>query len=252
LDLNNQPEDWKFGARSDKVVLQPDGQWDDYLPTFEHQATGYETSGCTCYGTLSQMEAYFKRVFGFEPNYAERYNYVLAGVTIDGANPQNAYESVRKWGVIDEKELPRPDTYEEYNSPIPMLSKYTNQGSLWLEDWEFTHEWIVSRTGQLQPKIVDALKYSPVAVAVSAWLEKDGLYISEFDNNHWCLAYGYEQVGDKYRLKVFDTYDKSVKLLHEDHDISVAKRINIKKKVHTIEGNWLIDLLKRLWGLITG
>jgi len=52
-------DDWKFGARSERIVLQKDGQWDKFIPVFEHQAKDFETFGCTVYGGTSQMEMYF-------------------------------------------------------------------------------------------------------------------------------------------------------------------------------------------------
>jgi len=226
------PEDWKFGARSDKTVLQPDGQWDEYLPEFEPQASIYETSGCTVWGGENQIETYLKRVFDIEPNYSERYNYILARVTLNGSSPQKPYESFRTQGLIEDAILPYSATYDEFITPSPMSKKYLNIGQKWADEWEYNHEWITSRDkSKIKGKIIEALQYSPIAVSVTAWFNEDGVYVDHgMPNTHWCLAYGYETRADGIYIKIFDSYDHSHKILHKDHHISHAKRISITKR----------------------
>ncbi|MCK6462840.1 MAG: hypothetical protein L6Q29_03430 [Candidatus Pacebacteria bacterium] len=229
-----KPEEYVFGAEKiPMVVIKPDGQYDDFLPIYEPQAEKYETSGCTVWGSQNQAECYFKKVFGFEPNFAEIFNYILAGVTLAGANPQNAYESIRNDGVVDNALLPIPDTYEQFSNPKQITSELKAKGKQWLEQYDFKHEWLIVPTKE---QIKNTLPYSPVAIAVTAWIEQDGLYIDNGQpNTHWCLCYGYIEDERGIILKIFDSYDHSKKLLHPDHKISVAKRIYIKKKEQPTE-----------------
>jgi len=219
--------DYQFGALA-RDVIQPDGNWEEYLPVYEKQAELYETSGCTSWGSLNQVECYMKKVFGFEPNYSDRFTYINARITLNGAPPSRAYESIRKQGVIDESLLPTskkydgdlaPATYQDFIQPNPMLKGFLDQGKKWVSQYSFKHEWVDSQY------IEHALMYSPVAISVSAWIEEDGVYVSKFSNNHWCIAYKVEDG----HIWAFDSYDSSKKKLSKDHDIKYAKRIQITK-----------------------
>ena len=217
-------EDYVFGSNLPLEVINPSGNWEEWLPVFEHQAINYETWGCTIYSTLNQVETYFKKVFGFEPNYAERFNYNLVGITPPGASPSLAYESIRKQGVIDEPLLPRPNTLEEFLQPKPMLSGFLKKGLEFLDKYEFKHEWVDSPNPDT---IKEALKYSPISVSVTAWIQENGLYVDRgMPNSHWTMAFKVEDG----KIHIFDSYDSSIKILHPDHKIKVAKRIHITKR----------------------
>lgn len=245
-----ETKDYIFGSSPiPQIILKKDGQYDDYLPVYEPQAEKYETSGCTVWGGQNQIETFFKKAFYFEPNFAEIFNYILAGITIEGANPQYAYQSFKNDGLVDNSLLPIPDTYEKFSDPKQITEELKLKGKQWLEQYDFKHEWIVNPTPEI---IKNILPYSPVALGVTAWMEENGLYVDNGQpNNHWCLCYGYIEDERGIILKIFDSYDHSKKLLHPNHKISVAKRIYItKKKTYEEENNiqksdnWIIQLLK--------
>ena len=217
-----EEEEYKLGALPFEVIA-PDGQWEP--PVYEPQAEKYETFGCTVWGTLNAIEMYFKKVFGFEPNYNEVFTYILAGITLDGASPQKACEAIRKNGVVDNALIPFPATYEEFSDPKQITPTLKAKGIEWLSDYDFKHEWIMSPT---QDDIKEMLKYSPIGVGVTAWFkDENGLYVSRgLKNTHWCCAFGTTEEGN---IKIFDSYDSSVKVLHPSHQISVGKRYVIKK-----------------------
>jgi len=83
------PEDYVFGSgqlRSE--MLQPGGQWDEYLPSDELQKrNGLETMNCTVYGTLNCLEILLKRKYGIDENFSERYVGIAAGTTTAGNSP---------------------------------------------------------------------------------------------------------------------------------------------------------------------
>jgi len=234
-----EPEAFIFGSLSQKVI-QPDGQWDESLPEFEHQAKSFETYGCTVYGSQNQVEIYLKKVFGMDKNYAERFNYTIIGITPPGANPQLAYQSFRHDGLINQELLPETDTLEEFKDIRKITPKLRSKGKEW--GYKLSHEWIRRPSKE---DIKEALRYSPIALGVTAWFEEGGLYVDRGQKNtHWAVAYGYIEDEQGIILKIFDSYDKSFKLLHPDHNISIAKRILITKaEPKQYSNNWLLDLL---------
>ena len=249
LDISKiqiKPEDYKFGSNIPLDVLKHDGQWDDYLPTYEPQAENYETWGCTVWGTQNQIECLMKFAYGIEPNYDERYNYNLVELTEPGGDPQNVYQSIRDNGLV-EGMFPPTSTYEEFSKPRPMDELSLIVGKKWLKEYELTHEWITpSNPEKMKELIVSALMYSPVALSVTAWTQdENGLYIDRgFQNNHWTLCYGYRDTPEGVVLKIFDSYDHSKKELHPNHFVYFAKRIAIKKKVVEVKKK---NLFSQLW-----
>ena len=226
-------EEWRFGSGNIKgEVLQPDGNWSAYLPKEEFQAIDYETAGCTVYGGLNQREILHKRLFGVEPNYAERFNYILGGVTLAGNDPHKTYESIRKDGVIIEELLPRPKTYAEYNSPRPMSSNFIKEGKKSLEQYEYKHDWLFTQFDgltkeQRRQKINTALKFCPVAASFTAWIKEGDVYVDGgMLNTHWGVIFGDSDKG----YLTFDTYDQTIKIVSHDHNIQFAKTIFLAKK----------------------
>ena len=245
--------------------FRPDGEWPGI--TYEPQAERYETSGCTIWGMENQVEMFVKEVYKFEPNYDERFTYLYCDVNpAVGANPQNAYESVRHNGLIDNE--PMPNTLQEFLDKNYHTQERINKGKSWLTRWTLWHDWLVDTS---KPTIKGTLPFSPVALSVTAWFrDADGLYIDNGrQNTHWCVAFGYVKPGDnlsrfqvnegmvqtlvakgKIILKIFDTYDYSWKLLHPDHRIGFAKRIYIEPKgegeVEVLEKSGILAALRAL------
>jgi len=239
-------EDYVFGGftKLPREVIQEDGQWQKFAPTFEPQAKNYETSGCTIFGGQNQIETYINKVFGYEPNYDEAFNYIKAGVTLDGANPQRGYESFRKDGLIDNR--PMPATYEEFSDPDSITASMEREGKEW--EYDFKHEWLKKPSKE---DIKEALKYSPIAIGVTAWQEENGLYVDNgMPNTHWCDCDGYIEDERGIILDAFDSYKHERKLIHPDHNISVAKRIWIGKRTSKGHSNmfskWWCRVIKSL------
>jgi len=226
--IDIKPEDYVLGAQLPLTIFNPSGQWDDYLPRYEPQAERYETWGCTVWGMQNQLEIFTKKVFGYEPNYCEQFNYIRAGVEEGGANPQRAYESARNDGLIDQE--PMPDTFEEFKNPAFITPERLKKGEDWRRTkYEFKHDYLADTD---KKTIKSALMLSPIAVSVTAWMmDERGLYIDGgMKNTHWCVAYGYIEDEEGIKLKVFDSYDHSQKILHHDHRIAIAKRIWVRKR----------------------
>ncbi len=227
------------------LELQPNGQWDRFLPRYEYQDDDYETSGCTVWGWQNLIETLYRRIYNIEPNYSERFTYIRAGVTLNGASPHEVAECIRKEGLLDAADLPHPQTYQEFRDPRSVTAKMLVKAQNWLVRHSFLHEWLwyEPQTKEARTAILKAaLKYSPIGVSVTAWYKgADGTYIDMgLPNNHWCIIYGWQKKG----WKVFDSYDHTRKILSFDHNIKIAKRAYIGDAVRQ---NWLIDLFKRLF-----
>lgn len=235
-------EDYVFGGNQvQREVLQPDGQWGEFLPTYESQSTdNFDTYGCTIYGSENVIEMIMKRKFGIDANYSERYIYNIIPIRPPGGSPQVVAECIRKKGLIDQAELPMVDTFEQYCTPEPMSDKLLKKGQEWINTYELKHDylWKTDITIAEQHRILmDALQYSPVGISVSAWnLGPEGTYIDQGEpNNHWCVCFGYEIKDNRFYPLVFDSYDYSIKTLDPNHNIEIAKSyyvspVAIKKK----------------------
>lgn len=228
-DIVIEPDEWLGGATLGAVV-NPSGDWSDFLPAYEPQAERYETQGCTVWGSQNQLEILYKFLFGIEPNYSERFTYILAEVNPNkGQNPHKTYEAIRKYGLIDHKELPVPKTLREFLKPNPMTQKYLDLGLQWKGTHAYNHQWELSDNQDrvLQHRVLkNALKYGPVGVSVTAWQEDNGVFIDGgFPNTHWCVLFKY----DGENPVIFDSYDHSIKKLASDHLIQYAKGISISK-----------------------
>lgn len=242
-----------------KIILKSDRNWKDFLPTWESQVDKFETYGCTCFGTLNAIETILNRLDLLEVNYdfSERYNYILAGIRPPGADPQYVSEIVRKYGVIEQGELPFTNTYDEFIAPSPMTVPYLVKGQDWLRKYNFGHEWVFNNTPSKELRttlIREALQYSPICLSVSAWYEQDGLFVDNgLPNNHWTLCYGIDDDGG---LLIFDSYaliqsgvvTNAFKKLHPDHKVLCAKRYFIEAKNNEEKLSWIGQILKWLFG----
>lgn len=227
-----------------KIVLQSNGQWDEFLPVYEPQAENFETCGCTVWGTQNCLEILIKKLTGVEPNYSERFNYILANITCPGADPHKVCESIRENGVINQSRLSMVATLQDFLMPRPMAVEYLLEGQKW--PFLLQHEWVVEgEDNQWSEKMIEALRYSPLGCAVYAWQKSGEVYIRPAGarDTHWCVIFGYEK--GKY-WKCFDSYDHSVKHLEWNFGFHYAKRFLLTEKKEVITTNWLADLIKRL------
>ena len=210
------------------IYYNESGNWESSLPKFEKQRTknDFETNCCTVYATQNQIETFTKFVYGYEPNYSDKFTAILCG--LDGSNgqdPQVAHENVRKNGLIEESELRTGTTLEDFFDKDDITGSLLAKGQRWLTRYEYTHEWVWDKRPENYIEVLrDALKTSPIAVSVSAWNEVNGVYVSNQGsvNNHYCLLYKIDDEGYPW---IFDTYDYSKKKLAKDHNIRRAKRI---------------------------
>lgn len=238
------PDHYFLGAEMvPEIVLQPDGQWLEFLPTKEKQLNdNFDTYGCTVFGTLNAgIEILHKRIFGIEENYSDRFLYIVSETFPPAGNdPHVVAEALRNSGAVREIDLPfdaNCDTLEKYISlgeDGPAMLKLAEQ---FKEQFTFMHDWVFATSLPLflkQQKLKYALTLSPVGISVRAWQRrKNGLYFKEAGeiDTHWCVLIGYIE-GEKWFI--FDSYpdagESYIKELEWDYDFAFAKRYYLAKK----------------------
>jgi hypothetical protein len=230
-----QPEDYVLGGASslDQEILQTDSNWEKYLPSTEKQYINFETYGCTDFAITNCFEILKKRIYGETDNFSDRFLGINAGTKPPGNDPLKVAQAAKSGGFIPETLLPYSgNSWQEYYSfkggdEIKCRAK----GQEFLRTLKPGYEWVYQ--GMMNnKKLREALKYSPVAISVSAWQQNDkGEYVSQGQNNHYTVLYKMDEKDRKY---VFDSYEPYYKVLSADHDIQIAQRFNLVKNTEPV------------------
>lgn len=185
-------------------------------------------------------------------NYSERDLGIKCNLKPPGQDPQTAYEKIRKEGIALDELLPfsdKIDTLEKYYSYFGGDKNACDRSSKeFLSKFSFKHDWVASGIN-VSPEIMkEALKHSPLGVAVYAWATNEkGLYIRLGNDAHWTVCYGY--VDGQY-WKIFDSYDNTHKKLVWDFGFRFVKRIHIELNLGKEQDpfqkflSWLFNLIK--------
>ncbi len=211
-----------------KVVLQPDGQWDNGLVDIEIQRNKFfDSYNCTGFTISTIAEMTMKKKYGLKVNYSDRALGINAGTYPPGNTVSKVSDTARRKGLIKETLLPFKDirNVDEYYSPSPLPEDLKQKGLLWKDRYTLMHEWVDEKD------LKEALTYSPIGIAVYAWFENsDGIYSKPKgqEDTHFTVLYGYD---DKRQVwKIFDSYDNTKKLYTYSSGISTAKRYYIEEK----------------------
>lgn len=247
-----------FGAFNSlpKVILESTKNWYNYLPLYERQYfTLGDSYGCSVFGTLNALETILKKMYGKDFNFSERFNYNLINLKPPGADPKEVAQSIRDYGVIDQRELSYVDNFSQFASPRPMTRDLIEKGHEWLNEFDFGYEWVFESLHDKSERLKrmrECLSYSPLGISVDGWTQNDkGEFISTHNtNNHWCVGFRIDEFD---RVWVFDTYDQSIKILSADHDIQFCMRYHLitlkdlSVKLTAIEK--ILFFLKEIFGL---
>jgi hypothetical protein len=238
------PEHYIFGDL--QIVappVQPDGQWNAYLPYDELQnIRGIETFACCTFGTLNCLEILNRKLNNRTDNYSDRFLANVSGTeTLHGNSPHTVAEYLRKVGSPPEEAWPFSDdidTYEKYYAPIPQ--PVSDTAHTFIETYDFLHDWVPNDSTSM----MDALRYSPIGMTVDYnGIDENGIWIhrgpSDGDH-HWVCCYGYEE--GKF-WKVFDSYDATHKKVIWDHKPDLIKRYALRTSTYQTQVSFLQRLV---------
>lgn len=230
-----QPSDYIFGsdrsldAKFGAEPLVPTGDWRPYLFTGinSHQAPLFETNSCVTHGTLNALELLRRRLFNYDTDFSDRF--LAKGSGTDparGNSPQKVAEWFRKNWTVFESEWATKDakTVADFYADLPQSLK--TLAAFRGAEWDFGYEAV--NTGKVVLK--EALKYSPVGLAVPAWYEKDGFYYRPkgMADNHWVTLLHITESGS---YIILDSYEPYIKELHKDFVSSFAMRYYLNQRI---------------------
>lgn len=209
-------------------ALQPNGQWDTFLPAEELQAQYTETQACASFGTLNCVEALERHEFGKTNNWSDRFLAKISGTSRQGNDPHTVAETLRKKGTVPEAEWPTKEVYswDDFYKDIPFQVQVDAQAKF-RGLYEFAHQYVKTDPNSM----MTALQFSPLGADVFAWSLPDGrghYRRSGRQSNHWVCIYGF--VEGRY-WKCFDTYDNTHKKLVWDFGFTVVKQYTLHKTV---------------------
>lgn len=171
IEVAPKPEDWHMGGgeQARKLILSPDRDYTNYLPIREYQSkNGFDTYSCVVFSGLNAIEIYFKKAYGLDFNFSDRYIASLIPVTpYRGTTYEKFWDTVRKYGLVLEEDYPWTDekTPKEYFKTPPQ--EIIEKGKLFLQAWDIEHEWI-DYNGVDPEKLYDALQFCPPPASVNA------------------------------------------------------------------------------------
>jgi len=184
-----KPTDYRLGGISgiDRKILAPDSNWLNHLPVAELQRNNVmDVFGCVSFADNNVDEILYKKQYGTEVNYNDRF--LVVGSHTDpnvGNSPLDVAEWKRKNGVvIGEEKWPLTENMsktEYYNNYI-LPPNLTTEGKNSLVTCDFNYE--IGDCGAkgglayfiYEQNMLDNLKYSPVACSVYGQynLDSDG------------------------------------------------------------------------------
>jgi len=177
------PTDYLTGSLPTAEV-NPTGDWRDYLPADEKQFKDFkfDTLSCTTFSaincietqinfflknkkfTLSQELLLNDYILDGKVNFSDRFTAIMSGTSKQGNYFQNVWDSIRKDGLLPEKDLPfGGDTWEEYHNPNVITEAMKTKAKKILELLSFAYEWV---TFEPDKDLSQALKQAPLHGAI--------------------------------------------------------------------------------------
>lgn len=251
-----KPQDWRFGGVTGIKgnVLQEDGQWGYLLPDGEYQHGIYfDTMACVTFSALNCLEVMMLKKHYVSCNFSDRYTATMSGTTKNGNYLYKVGDSIRKDGLVYEKDYPYPRTqrtpvfdWGDYYQPVPPPIK--GLATRFKNEWKMNYEWVTINS---KDDLCEALKYAPIQIVVHAWgTKKDGVFQRTTSKpNHAVMAFGYKY--GEY-IEIYDHYESLKKKLSWDYLIyNWGMKYNIDKNMPekpTIKNNSLVQLVEGLGG----
>jgi hypothetical protein len=185
--------DYVFGSgQLDVEILRPDGDWRDYLPPEEEQKrNGTESSACYIEASQHAIATLMEEKYDIkDSNFSSRFNALLSEGTPVGGSPLRGAQSIRDDGLIPDSMLPFSDEikswddFHSFKGQSESLCKLT--GKEWRKEWDPRYETVFTKNEPVEIKyarIAERLKSGTLVASVTAWYEKNGVYVKPLGMN---------------------------------------------------------------------
>jgi len=244
-------------------VIKPDGDWKEFLPPHEDQRVeGVESSACYIEAQQAIIATLMEAMYGIkDSNFSARFNALLSKGTEGGGDPLKGAYSINHDGLIPQEMMDWQgiDSWQEFHSWEGVdKEKCLQEGKNFLNQWEMSYKIVFEQDAPLKTKYIllkEALKRSPVAVSVYAWVEKNGVYYKPKGVSDTHLTMVAVSMNDKGQVIVRDTYYPYLKTLEKDTNFEFAigwsvRRRNPQEQLDNIKKNFIIILYEHIANLI--
>jgi hypothetical protein len=220
------PTDYVAGdGRLSGEVINPEGDWTQYVIDWEHQAPKYETNACASFGTIDALQALRKHFDGGTFNLSDRFTAKISGTDPKRGNtPQKVAQAIRdNWSCL-EQDWPMTETVDDYYKSPPDL--LYSKAEVVRDGNTFQYHAITNPT---RDKLKEELKRGAVCMSVALMPDGDGIYYRPqgWRDAHWVWLL-YIDEGGYYVIK--DTYEPFTKMIQPSFIPEVAYRYNINEK----------------------
>lgn len=232
------PKDFILGVNSPLVSadIMSSGDWEKYLPPEERQNRQFvfDTLSCATFSALNSIETWINyfiendkltvaqleslNQLGFfvngKFNASDRFTAIMSGTTKKGNYLQNVWDSVIKYGLLPETDLPfDPNfkTWEEYHDVSKITEAMKTKAKKIKEIFDFAYEFVTLRVEDMS-LIENALKQSPIQAGIPA-----------------PAYHAVEIYKSKYYFDTYDPYKKK----YTKVQFSLRSILTIKKEVAT-------------------
>ena len=206
--------------------LQPNGQWESYLPRDEYQRYAWgDTMACVTYSFYNTVETLLKRKYNEQWDFSDRFTAKMSGTTKKGNWMYKVADSFVEDGFLSFLLWRNSgNNWDEYYSDIPQKKKdlAIDNGNT----FELSYEWVEPTNSE---NIKEALRQSPLWIAIHAYgPKKNGVYQrAEGSINHCVEMFGYDEAGN---WLIKDHYlGNEIRKLAPDYLIGFAAKIDITK-----------------------
>src|SRR3990167_153033 len=184
-----QPTDYLLGASPiEPAEINSSGDWRDFTPSEEKQYDiGFDTFSCTTFSALNVIETWVNfflknnklsasqlttlTLLGFiengKFNASDRFTAIMSGTMPNGNYFKNVWDSIRKDGILPDKDLPfGGKNWNEYHNKTLPTQYLKDKAKKILDIFDFSYEWV-----SLAPNdklIKKTLKQAPIQGAIPA------------------------------------------------------------------------------------
>ena len=239
--------DFMFGD-GNLAHVNNEADWSKYLSEPEPQSIlRLDTMGCASFSAINAIETQINWMLdtgqlpkatvawlnasGFVQagrlNASDRYTAKDSGTTLEGNSMTNVGDSLRKHGLLPEKDLPmisdqgsRDANWREYYKDIPQELK--DKAKEFLKYFSIKYQWISYDAKTTAVEALDtSLLHAPVQIAIQTcppWMDNSVINVCPFISpNHCIMIYDYTQL-----WKVLDQYPEYLKTLPKNYLIPFA------------------------------